>query len=301
MRTPEVRVRRANGADRPAMLAISRTIWEGNDYVPSVWDLWLRDASGVVQVAEVDGEVAGFQHARQVPGNITWLEGIRVSEGHRRQGAGEALLRAGIRWAEDGGSTGVYLAVDEDNVASNRLTARNDLEVVARMAHLAAAEGHSAGGEGRLAQPFDLDEVCAFLHLPNMETTRLYMEGWTAYPLTRDRLRLLLAMKSVVVNGGSTIQALAIAITRSLDPSIRIGFLVGDPARVRSLVCWLRARTSAAGRGNVRGLCEVDAAVRAGLLDAGFSLGDRALLIRGRSLSLKGVAPHSPAGRERSH
>jgi len=46
--------------DTPAMLEITRTIWDGQDYVPYEWDRWLHDASGCLAVAELSGRVVGL-------------------------------------------------------------------------------------------------------------------------------------------------------------------------------------------------------------------------------------------------
>lgn len=56
-------IRRARLADHAAMLHITRTVWEGHDYVPFVWDRWLRDPNGAVLVADRDGRAVGLQHA----------------------------------------------------------------------------------------------------------------------------------------------------------------------------------------------------------------------------------------------
>ncbi|RME32959.1 MAG: AI-2E family transporter, partial [Thermoflexia bacterium] len=43
--------------DRSGMEAVCGTIWDGEDYIPEVWDEWLADPDGELTVAELDGRV----------------------------------------------------------------------------------------------------------------------------------------------------------------------------------------------------------------------------------------------------
>jgi len=36
--------------DTPDVLELTRTIWDGHDYLPAVWDDWLRDYDGMLAV-----------------------------------------------------------------------------------------------------------------------------------------------------------------------------------------------------------------------------------------------------------
>ncbi|MGH2522316.1 MAG: GNAT family N-acetyltransferase [Anaerolineales bacterium] len=85
--------RRATLADRPAMLAICATVWEGDDYLPSVFDEWVTVTlpPGQVTAVELDGNVVALARlARLAPGEY-WLEGIRVHADYRRRGIAAAL------------------------------------------------------------------------------------------------------------------------------------------------------------------------------------------------------------------
>ncbi len=53
-------VRRARAEDREAILAMSRGIWGGSDYLPLVWDRWLADDKGLLLTATLDGRPVGM-------------------------------------------------------------------------------------------------------------------------------------------------------------------------------------------------------------------------------------------------
>ena len=79
-------VRLARPQDRQDLLAISRGIWAGTDYLPKVVDRWL--AEDWFFVCEYQGRVIACLKLSLLPDNVLWFEGLRV---HRRwQGKGIA-------------------------------------------------------------------------------------------------------------------------------------------------------------------------------------------------------------------
>jgi GNAT superfamily N-acetyltransferase len=75
--------------DTADMLELTSHIWEGNDYLPEVWDEWLADPHGFLAVAEYRGRVMGIAMLEcQAPGEW-YLAGLRVHpamEGRRIAG-----------------------------------------------------------------------------------------------------------------------------------------------------------------------------------------------------------------------
>jgi ribosomal protein S18 acetylase RimI-like enzyme len=57
-----------------------------------------------------------------------WIEDVVVDEAVRGQGTGEALVREGIRLAEEGGAKAVNLTSRPDRAAANRLYQRLGFE-----------------------------------------------------------------------------------------------------------------------------------------------------------------------------
>jgi len=66
-------------------MELTRTIWEGDDYVPKVWGDWLADPEGILAVAEYDSHVVGLGKLTLLAPREWWLEGLRTHpdfEGH---------------------------------------------------------------------------------------------------------------------------------------------------------------------------------------------------------------------------
>lgn len=83
--------RPALAQDTPAMQEITRTIWDGHDYVPREWGHWLGDASGCLAVAELGGRVVGLARLTQFSEQDWWDQALRVHPEFRGQGIASHL------------------------------------------------------------------------------------------------------------------------------------------------------------------------------------------------------------------
>jgi RimJ/RimL family protein N-acetyltransferase len=249
------------------MLRITKDVWEGNDYIPSVWHEWLDDCRGCLQVATRNGDVVGLQHVAVLPDGSAWLEGIRVVPEMQGAGIGSALLQAGIRWARLAGCPAVRLATSSGNEASNRIAEKEGVRVRAQFQRV---EARPAPGEqsARIALPTELDSVWEWVQREGIE---YYTEGWTAHRLTWDRVRFLLAVHAIaVVDGESSIEAMAIATLSERRPSLRIGLLHGSASGVSALASWLRARAAERDLNRLQGPLAADERCLQVLQAAGF-------------------------------
>lgn len=83
------------------------------DDVTSSEELEEAVGRGLVWVAEVDGEVAGYAYAAPLEGNLH-LEEVSVSRAFGRRGIGRALVRGVIERAKNDGCAGVTLTTFRD-------------------------------------------------------------------------------------------------------------------------------------------------------------------------------------------
>ena len=126
-------VRAATEADEAAI----RVLWEEfeaevpepDGFAPDTWDVdWAslleNMESGVVVVAEEDGEVIGFAEATAVEPRRWHLDTIHVRPGSRRRGVGEALLHACAEAAVARGAEYVSLTALTSNEVGLRVWER---------------------------------------------------------------------------------------------------------------------------------------------------------------------------------
>ncbi len=76
--TENVVCRPALRQDTAQVLELCSHIWEGDDYIPYVWDKWMADPEGMLGVAELQGRVVGIFKLSKYHENEWWMAGLRV-------------------------------------------------------------------------------------------------------------------------------------------------------------------------------------------------------------------------------
>jgi GNAT superfamily N-acetyltransferase len=88
------------------MLDVTRTIWDGNDYVPEAWPDWLSDPIGRLIVAEHEGRIVGLTRIGRLSPGAWWLQGLRVHPDFEGRGVASQLHQAAVNtWREIGDGT----------------------------------------------------------------------------------------------------------------------------------------------------------------------------------------------------
>jgi ribosomal protein S18 acetylase RimI-like enzyme len=117
-----VKIRRLRFSDRDDVLEISSHVWEGHDYVPSVFEQWLKDRNSYFCGVEVDSRVVAFGNLRLIENKRTgWMEGLRVHPDFRGRGYANDLTRFLVRKGEKLRADRLRYTTGENNVASLKL------------------------------------------------------------------------------------------------------------------------------------------------------------------------------------
>jgi ribosomal protein S18 acetylase RimI-like enzyme len=115
---PNIYVRRACASDREAVFKFCEKTWSWGDYVPKVWDQWLKEKNGRVFVAIIDGVPVGITHVSVDKPNEVWLSAARTDPKYRRLGVATAITRKCLEHAKRKGAKVARLATESDNVAA---------------------------------------------------------------------------------------------------------------------------------------------------------------------------------------
>ena len=83
--------RPARPSDKAPLMSFIREVWGGHDYIPYVWDWWLKDRTGKMFVVEVDGVPVGMNRVRFLEDGSAWFEGVRVHPDFRGKGLATML------------------------------------------------------------------------------------------------------------------------------------------------------------------------------------------------------------------
>lgn len=111
-------IRKATEQDREPVFSFTKRTWGWGDYIPSVWETWLKQGDTLVAIH--DRKPIGLVHL-QHNGKQSWLEGLRVSDKFRRKGIGSKLVEESIRHLRKKRKSIVRLTVDLQNIPSLKL------------------------------------------------------------------------------------------------------------------------------------------------------------------------------------
>ena len=117
----QVLCRPAGEGDREDVFEFCKGIWEGDDYVPYVWDDWIRDTSGLLAVAEFNGHAIGCSKITRISQGQWWLEGFRVDPKYQGLKVGAYLHNHVTNWWLENGDGIIRLMTDAGNFAVHHL------------------------------------------------------------------------------------------------------------------------------------------------------------------------------------
>ncbi len=175
--------------DIPAILDISKDIWEGDDYIPDVITRWLNEDDKLVYGAFLEKEMKeliGFGRVKMFSNGVAWLEGGRVKITHQKQGIGRDLMKYAIDYAIQAGANVAQYDTSSRNFGSKSLAKFHGFEEKKRMEVLEC--------EVNKLKPrdYDFSDIRA---ISNEEAKRVYSRmdiglgeeiniGWSYIPLS---------------------------------------------------------------------------------------------------------------------
>lgn len=130
--------RPALAQDTPAMQEITRTIWDGHDYVPREWDHWLSDASGCLAIAELGGRVVGLARLTRFGEYDWWDQALRVHPDFRGQGIASHLHKYLLEYWERTGTGILRMTTTADRFPVHHLAEQSGFERIGEFTFFAA-------------------------------------------------------------------------------------------------------------------------------------------------------------------
>jgi GNAT superfamily N-acetyltransferase len=125
-------VRPARPSDKAPLMSFIKDVWGGHDYIPFVWDWWLKDKGGRMFVVEVGGVPVGMNRVRFLEDGSAWFEGVRVHPDFRGEGLATMLGENSMRVAKEKGVRVFRLTSGSRNKLAHRQIARIRFDEVAR-------------------------------------------------------------------------------------------------------------------------------------------------------------------------
>ncbi len=179
--------------DRAAVEAIAAQVWDGEDYLPEVFDDWLADPEGFFHAATIHDRLVGLVKLTRMEVGEWWMEGLRVDPAYRRRGIGRILHQHVLSQARRFAPGVLRFSTASENATIVRLAGETGFAQVASFVAYGTATDSGAGDSvARLSEcaPSDLGRVLAYLEASPYYRAAEHMleQNWRFLPL---RARLL--------------------------------------------------------------------------------------------------------------
>ena len=236
-------VRTADAEDREAVLQFDKEIWGGEDYIPHVWDEWLRDREGRLYVCTFKDRPVGIGHVDLQDSITAWLEGGRVDPKLRRKGVGTRVAKACMAYARQKGRKIARLATSKRNVASYSLNLKLGFQVISGYVIMVGRPMETGAPISRRAQTSEEQKVWTYMRdSPVFEKAAgLYTRLWEWYALTPAVLHRFIEMeKAVIYRPDDAIEGVMLVDDVEFrDKQTQTCYLDGSPKAIQDLAGWL--------------------------------------------------------------
>jgi len=202
----EVHVREARDSDREAVFEFCRRTWSWGDYIPHVWDKWLKENHGKVFVATVDDVPVGIQHITIDKPGEAWLSGARTAPSYRRRGVATAITMKCLEYAKSHGVKVARLITESNNTAAIAAVQKMGFQPVAEYLEMELENPPMAESSGSCwADVSQLDTVWSYLQTSEVYrlAAGLYTVLYHWYSLDRRDLERFIENGKAIVYGAS--------------------------------------------------------------------------------------------------
>jgi GNAT superfamily N-acetyltransferase len=202
-----VRIRPAKPADKAQLMSFIKDVWGGHDYIPRVWDEWLKDKTGKMLVAEWDRVPVGMGRVRFLEDGSAWFEGARVHPGFRGRGLASMLGENSMHIAADQGVKMFRLTSWSRNKAAHRQIARMNFRESSRISVYEPEIGAKFAPQKdvKLAEIDDLPRITRLIRQSREFGlgSGVYWDAFAAASLSPAIIKKLVGEGSVWTVGGS--------------------------------------------------------------------------------------------------
>lgn len=194
-------IRKIGQSDKEAVLKICSKIWEGNDYIPSVFEEWVADTRGEFTAVLYDDVINGFGKMTFLTDNDVWFEGLRADVDSPHRGSGRVLTvhyLEMLKKVKDIKS--IRFSTYFRNIASQKIAEKAGF----RLAHILSNKTYAiedreieklksilAGKRVRRKAELTFEELCSFVEKSAfLQASRNFLcIDWKCYPYSREMLK----------------------------------------------------------------------------------------------------------------
>lgn len=185
--TPEYRIITATKNNKSDIINISKYIWSGDDYVPTVIDEWLTDNNAFIFLLEYDGRFTHFVRLRFQSDTDAWLEALRGMPEYRGKGFGLKLSEYALEFALNNGANTIRSSTYYKNTVTFKLMKKLNIPLKYKF-HFAWITADKLGNDNtegvRQVKENEIKELLKFLDNSQIYNTgykKFITNGWVYY------------------------------------------------------------------------------------------------------------------------
>lgn len=207
-------IRPAQQSDREAVFKFCEHTFDWGDYVPNVWDRWLKEKQAKLFTATLDNKPVGIMRVSIQKLGEAWLQAARTDPNYRRRGIATALTNACLKWAENKGAKTARLSTDSDNYAAQKVLETLGFTQVSDFLIMKCKKLQTKKTENsRWAKESDLEKIWEFLTNSEVfkKSAGLYTVLFTWASLDKQTLaRFIADKKAIVHDSNNTVDGLVL-------------------------------------------------------------------------------------------
>ena len=134
--TGAIEFRPLRSGDRASLLGIAEKIWEGDDYLPHVFDQWIADGVSYFPGIFLDGLLVGCGRLLPLDERCVWLEALRIDPAYQGRGLGREMAVHVIGAARQRGFQELLFSTYFDNISSIQISQEAGFRRIATFTNL---------------------------------------------------------------------------------------------------------------------------------------------------------------------
>ncbi len=240
-------IKKITKADKKRVLEISSKIWEGDDYLPDVFDEWINDRSGLFTGLWQDNILIAFGRMKYITPTDAWLEGLRKDQDLKIKGVGEKLARYFLNdLSKRKNLSSIRFSTYFDNDPSIKLNEKLGFEKVLTLSlkYLNIKKRNITNISPYIKKADDFPKILNFVEKSEyLKKNRNFIsKGWVIYPYSRDLLKqFFFENKILIYEQKSVIKGIAIIDESAYKDVLWISFLYVENQKIfRELLKYLK-------------------------------------------------------------
>ena len=200
---PKIHVRKARVSDREAVFKFCMKTWSWGDYIPEVWDKWLKEKNGRVFIATIDDVPVGITHLNIDKPHEIWLGGARTDPNYRRMGVATAITKKCLDYAKRKGAKVARLTTESDNTAAQAVIKKLGFKPTAEFVEMKTEKiAEEKSKNSRWTEETETD--AAWNHLQTSESYRkaagLYTTLFHWFSLEKHDLKRFIEQRKAILH-----------------------------------------------------------------------------------------------------